>query len=176
MKKLVITAWILFCFASDSYALPIISTFDSDNEGWTATGAFVQHESTGGNPGGFLSIKDTDSDTFVAYVPAKFKGNLLAFDGGLLSYDVIIRDSPSPLGNPGSGFGRIQLHGGGSNATFDYAPDPPIPSPDFWKTYTAPLTASAWHTTSRQLGNGAFGRNHHAYHPSTVRSDSCGIG
>ncbi len=147
MKKLVITAWILFCFASDSYALPIISTFDSDDEGWTATGASVQHESSGGNPGGFLRIEDTQDDTFSVYLPAKFQGNLLEFDGGLLSYDVLVLNPIDPLTSIGSGFGRIQLHGGGSNTTIDYAPTPPIPSSQFWKAYNVPLTASAWNTT-----------------------------
>ncbi len=125
----------------------ISSTFTVDDEGWTATGATVTHEATGGHPGGFLAIADTGSDTFEVYPPAKFKGDLSAFEDGWLTYDVKLLVPTTPLASVGSGFGRIQLEGGGANATFDYAPTPPIPSPDFWKTYTVPMTASAWHTT-----------------------------
>ena len=146
MKGLIFSVVTLFCIVSNSYALPIISTFDTDTEGWTASGAFVTHENTGGNPDGFLSITDNDFDTATAIAPAKFEGNLLAFDGGLLSYDFIVLEPKIPLSSVGSGFGRIQMNGGGSNATFSYI-DPPIPSIDFWKTYYVPLTAQAWNTT-----------------------------
>ena len=126
-----------------------MSTFDLNTEGWTATGATVSHESTGGNPVGFLRVEDTESDTFELYPPLMFEGNLLDFDGGLITYDLILLSVPTtlPLTNVGSGLGRIQLEGGGSNATFDYAPNPPIPSADFWTTYFVPMTASAWNTT-----------------------------
>ncbi len=129
-----------------SAATVISSTFDADDEGWTATGAAVTHENTGGHPGGFLEIEDTGSDTFEVYPPSKFKGHLSAFDGGWLTYDVTVVVPTTPLASVGSGFGRIQLEGGGSNA-IDYAPNPPVPSTAFWKTYAVPMTAEAWHTT-----------------------------
>jgi len=123
----------------------LISAFDIDDEGWTAEGASITHEMSGGNPGGFLSIEDTGDDTFIILSPAKFHGNLLSFDGGILSYDVMAID-PTEFDSIGSGFGRIQLIGGGTNATFDYAPYPGPPS-ESWTTYYAPLTAEAWNTT-----------------------------
>ena len=125
----------------------ISSTFDTTAEGWTATGAAVTQEKTGGNPGGFLKIADTDTDTVEVYPPFKFKGNLSAFDGGLLTYEVKVFVPTTPLTSVGSGFGRIQLEGGGSNATFDYTPDPPVPGTASWKAYTVPMTAAAWRTT-----------------------------
>ena len=146
MRVFLFSVLAVFCFVSNSYALPIISTFDVDTEGWTASGASVMYESTGGNPNGFLSITDNAPDTATAIAPAKFNGNLLAFDGGLLSYDFIVLDPTTPLSSVGSGFGRIQMNGGGSNATFSYI-DPPIPSTQFWKAYYVPLTAQAWNTT-----------------------------
>ena len=65
------------------------------------------------------------------------------------NYDLILFSAPTtlPLTSVGSGLGRIQLEGGGSNATFDYAPNPPIPSTAFWKTYYVSMTAAAWNTT-----------------------------
>ncbi len=47
---------------------------------------------------------------------------------------------------PSSGFGQLELLGGGSNATFRYA-DPPAPALRVWTTYKVPFNAKAWHTT-----------------------------
>ncbi len=125
------------------------STFDFDEDGWAAwagEGA-IAYQSTGGNPGGFLKIEDVGGSSYVVYAPDKFKGNLSAYSGGAFSYDVTVFDPPTQQTSIGSGFGRIQLVGGGSNATFDYAGNPPIPSPGFWTTYNVPLTAAAWNTS-----------------------------
>ena len=150
MKKIFsITIFIFFMeFCGLSFATPpIISTFDVNDEGWIAIGATITHEDIGGNLGGFLSIEDVAGSTFSTYLPSKFKGDLLQFDGGLLSYDVIVIYPTIPFTSIGSGFGRIQLEGGGSNATFDYSPNPPIPSSQYWKTYYVPMIAEAWNTT-----------------------------
>jgi len=129
-------------------AATIISMFDVDNEGWTTdSGGAFTHEASGGNPGGFLRLTDIGSDTYVAFPPSKFLGNLIEFDGGLLSYDILAIQPTSV----GSGFGRIQLNCcGNPNATFDYAGNPPVPSSEFWTTYEVPMTASAWNTTQEQ--------------------------
>ncbi len=140
-------------------AMVVISTFDIDDEEWTATQdeLTIVHQSTGGNPGGFLSVEDLYwAVTGVAFPPSKFKGDLSEFEGGLLTYDLLLIHQPTtpipPNTQIDSGFGRIQLHGGGSNATFDYVHYPPIPSPLYpsplyWTTYYVPMTAEAWHTT-----------------------------
>ncbi len=149
MKKVVLAlfVFVMLFYSNSADAMFITSNFNVDDEGWTANGAVVSHESTGGNHGGFLKIEDTRDDTFSVFAPSKFQGDLSQFNGGLLSYDVIVLDPTTQLTSIGSGFGRIQLQGGGSNATFDYSPDPPIPSALFWKTYFVPMTADAWHTT-----------------------------
>ncbi|MBI5150868.1 MAG: PEP-CTERM sorting domain-containing protein [Candidatus Omnitrophica bacterium] len=159
MKAFLLLMIVLFCFATHSHAMLIISTFDVDDEGWTASGAAVMHEGVGGNPGGFLSITDNADDTAAAIPPSKFRGNLLEFDRGLFSYDFIVLEPTTPLTSVGSGFGRIQMNGGGSNATFSYI-DPPIPSTQFWKTYHVPLTAEAWNTTQENWGKVLSDVNH----------------
>jgi hypothetical protein len=132
-----------------SFATSIISTFDANDEGWTAeTGeGAITYQSTGGNPGGYLSIQDIGGSSYVVYPTSKFKGNLSEFNGGLLSYDIIAIYPTIQQTIIGSGFGRMQLVGGGLSATFDYAPNPPIPSPTQWLTYDVPMTAGAWNTT-----------------------------
>lgn len=151
MRKVFILAFIVLLVmavnSAQAVTIPIISTFDVNDEGWTVSGATVTHEGIGGNPDGFLSIEDAAGSTFSTYLPSKFKGDLLQFDGGLLSYDIIVIYPTIPFVSIGSGFGRIQLEGGGSNATFDYSPNPPIPSSQYWKTYYVPMTAKAWNTT-----------------------------
>ena len=135
-------------FSSAAFAATIVSTFDFNSEEWTTdAGGDITHNPYGGNTGGFLSIEDIAGDTYVAFPPSKFKGDLLEFNGGLLSYDVLVIDPVATLSSIGSGFGRIQMHGGGLNATFDYAPNPSIPSSQEWMKYYVPMTAEAWNTT-----------------------------
>ena len=130
-------------------ASTVSSTFDVDADGWTATpgAATVAHEASGGNPGGFLSSTDTDPTTPVVIAPAKFLGDLSAYDGGVLSYDMKVLDPTTPVTSVGDGLGRVQINGGGSNATFIYLPSPPFPSPDAWRRFVVPLTAAAFNTT-----------------------------
>ena len=148
MKKIavLIVVSLVLGFTTPASSSTIFSLFSSGDEGWTASGATVTRVSQGGNQGGYLRVEDNRDDTFSLFAPAKFYGDLLKYDGGLLTYDVLLIN-PTTIGNIGSGFGRIQLLGGGSNATFDYAPNPSVPSADFWKQYQVPLTAGAWNTT-----------------------------
>lgn len=69
----------------------ITSTFDGGSEGWAVTGDFFPliHSPAGGNPGGFIGYEDMafgDSTEFLA--PASFRGNIAAYYGGTLSYDL----------------------------------------------------------------------------------------
>ena len=124
----------------------VASTYDIDDEGWTADGALLVYVSEGGNSGGFVSMEDNAGDSFIASPPAKFIGNLTRFNGGMLSYEIKSLTA-NQLTEVGSGFGRITIIGGGHSAMLDYAPYPPIPSNVDWTPYYAPMTASAWHVT-----------------------------
>ena len=76
-------------------ATTISSTFDTGAEGWTALDT-VGHDynanwqSTGGNPGGFLEGVENVSNGGTGYfiAPSKFLGDLSAYAGGTLSYDL----------------------------------------------------------------------------------------
>ena len=78
-------------------AATISSTFDTGVEGWTAVDTtghdyFSTWKSTGGNPGGFLfgyeDYSITGTGFFIA--PSKFLGDLSAYAGGVLSFDIKI--------------------------------------------------------------------------------------
>ena len=72
----------------------ISSTFDTGAEGWSAldpTGDYTASwQSTGGNPGGFLQGNESNplGDTGYFIAPSKFLGNLSAYAGGTLTYDL----------------------------------------------------------------------------------------
>jgi hypothetical protein len=73
----------------------ISSTFDTGAEGWSAldqTGLdyTASWQSTGGNPGGFLQGTETNAAGGTGYfiAPSKFLGDLSAYAGGTLTYDL----------------------------------------------------------------------------------------
>jgi hypothetical protein len=166
MKKILYLGLVVFamsiCNVTISQAAKhvIQSTFNKNDEGWTSeTNELAQvYNSKGGHPGGFLSIEDLSwAESGVSFQPAKFKGDLSRFNGGMISYDLILLRQPTTPISPNQpiqgGFGRIGLYGVDANAIFDYVhypPIPPAPCPytGYWKTYHSPLTAEAWHSTS----------------------------
>jgi hypothetical protein len=72
----------------------ISSTFDMGAEGWSAVDPTTDYtaswQSTGGNPGGFLQGAETNPLGGTGYfiAPSKFLGNLSAYAGGILTYDL----------------------------------------------------------------------------------------
>jgi Laminin B (Domain IV) len=93
IKALVVAAALGFLAALPAKA-DLISTFDSGAEGWNAidpTGDYTSTwQSAGGNPGGYLLGSETDplGGTGYFYAPASWLGDLSAYGGGVLSYDL----------------------------------------------------------------------------------------
>lgn len=127
----------------------IISTFDKNDEGWTANGAALTYipNPNDNKAGGYITLLDNAGDSFIVLPPSKYFGDLTRFKGGMLSYD--IKSLSGPLTSVGSGFGRITIRGGGYSAQLDYAPYPPIPSDVKWTAYYAPMNADAWGVTEQ---------------------------
>lgn len=164
MKKLYFLWFLIifsFCFISQSSAA-IISNFNFGDEGWTGetTKETITYHPTGGNPRGFLSIEDLYwAETAVTFPPDKFKGNLLKYDGGVISYDVIVLRQPTTAITPETwadwgGF-KINLGHPGAGGTFANSlaglPNPPIPSDKYWTTYYAPMVAQYWRVTDQDF-------------------------
>lgn len=122
------------------------SDFNGSAEAWTHTGAAVfQQQAAGGNPGGFLYIDHAELDVTFIYAPAKFRGNLLAFNGGSVSFDGnMLGIGGSPYSAPGFDYGHLRLSNGAASATLDLLPSPGQPGQGLWTTYSAPFTAAAW--------------------------------
>jgi gliding motility-associated-like protein len=78
----------------------IVSTFDTDRDGWTAidsqTGANPTYQSTGGNSGGFIQVIDGVAGTATYYnAPAKFLGDRSASYGAFLRFDLQVSITPN---------------------------------------------------------------------------------
>jgi len=143
---------LVLCPGLAAQTIEIVSTFDTGTEGWSAIPLF-QHRPTGGNPGGFLFMDNPETDPVAVAAPAKFHGDLRAFDGGVLSFDGnMLRRGAEPdhrfwtdeeAAPYGGNYGTVTIRGAdGSTAKKDLEPGlPPVGS---WRTYTTPFTAQAF--------------------------------
>jgi hypothetical protein len=120
MRRLCATATTVFALALGTQALGVVweSTFDSDLDGWTGSGGTMSFSATGGNPGGFLRREDADATTMSVFAPAKFLGDLTAFEGGMLSFDAIALGTVPDF----TPFGTVTIRSGAMSATSDLAP------------------------------------------------------
>lgn len=133
-------------FSASSYGMTISSTFDTDAEGWTGSGASVAYVGAGGNPGGYIQVTDTGTVAPLnsgILAPAAFLGDLSAYIGGELSVDFRAISGANATLLPV--YGTVWIQGGGNEAFFDLAAAPP--GGGAWDTFTASLTAAAWGVT-----------------------------
>lgn len=131
---------------------PIKSSFDATIEGWalrefsTEENEYDTHstppsavtwDATGGNPGGSLAREDVIGQSDYFESPAAFHGNLTAYNGGTLRFDVRASTIEAPFAAPlvvMEAAGGILRYQGGPAATTGYT------------TFTVPLgvTAPGW--------------------------------
>ena len=139
----------LTTMASNAFgAAPIVSTFDTNLDGWTSQGTGAVVFDPVGNPGGsaeyerFINFPD-----LYAVAPAKFTGNLSAYDGQTFSFDA--ETVKVETGNPQAAFGRIDLYYAGlpTPISQDIAPGVPTTS---WQTYSGPFTAAGFGVSQAQ--------------------------
>ncbi|MBM4256610.1 MAG: PEP-CTERM sorting domain-containing protein [Deltaproteobacteria bacterium] len=139
-----ILAMVLYMFTGSLASANIISTFDTNLEGWTATGGALSHVTTGGNPDGFLQLTDTVTDWMTVYAPSSFQGDLSSFLGGTLSFDARNLNGVAadlfdvPL------FGTVTISGLGGSASRVLGGTGTPPLDGLWHTYSATLDPSLW--------------------------------
>ncbi len=119
-------------------AANIVSTFDSDADGWSATGDVHGFEwlATGGNPDGRIhAVDDATGATWYFIAPPKFLGDQSAAYGQTLSYDILIsaRDG-SPWHSP-----HVELVSSAMNVHIDAA----APTAGAWDSYSFELSETA---------------------------------
>lgn len=131
---------ILAVFALPAFAGTVVSTFDSNSEGWLAAddgpNTSVIYLAVGGHPGGTIQRTDLTSGYMHFQSPAKFLGNLSSYYNGTLSYDMLqtVADTDPTW------FYRELLQGAGVLIlhTVGLAPDT-----SNWVHLSVPLNASA---------------------------------
>lgn len=86
---------LLLLFISPICAQNLSSTFDIDDEGWSAiNGSNLSWKYRGGNPGGFILGEDSDNESIWYYIsPAPWSGNWTQYIGDNLSFDMRLIDS-----------------------------------------------------------------------------------
>jgi alkaline phosphatase D len=132
----------LIAFAGVTRAAVVVSTFDTDTDGWFRgagdNNSLVRWSATDGNPGGALTMQDEAAGTTdYWFAPAKFLGNQSASYGGTLAYDLKIDRTGQPFADL-----DVALVGGGHSVSglFNITPT------TTYQRISIPLTASnAWH-------------------------------
>jgi hypothetical protein len=120
----------------------ISSDFSVDTDGWTQSGATTfQQQASGGNPGGFLYIDNGEGAVTYLFAPAKYLGDLRAFDGGVISFDGIQLANTGTPWQTTADYGHLTLSGPGGTVTMDLVPGQPGAS---WTTYQGSLTPAAF--------------------------------
>ena len=124
----------------------VISTFDTDADGWTGMtftnkGVFLNstlpgfnYHAADGNPGGYISTLDPGpSEAARLGAPSKFLGNQSAMLGGALAFDLTIDRSGQVDQNPPP---LLLIQNGTNSLLFINSP---VPSVGGWTSYVVPL-------------------------------------
>jgi hypothetical protein len=126
-------------------AMTITNSFDADAQGWAGNPGqgSLAWVAAGGNPGGHIQISDigvTTNNGFGsgALAGPDFLGDLTAFDGGTLSFDMA---TFAGGGATFESFGNLQIQGGGLVATTDVAASAPAGG---WQNYSTSFDATSW--------------------------------
>jgi alkaline phosphatase D len=93
-------ALILGSLSAGAHGAVVVSTFDTDNDGWDAVGDVGwTHAPDFGNPAGsMLGIDTTTGDAWFFRAPAKFLGDQSSLYGTFLEYDIWVSRFNNPQG------------------------------------------------------------------------------
>ena len=123
----------------------IISTFETDDDGWQITGdaqggaAVPNYEGSKGNPAPSISATDdVQGGTWYFKAPGKFLGDKSGFVGGTLEFDLMQEiGSRNQFNND-----DIVLKGGGLTMTYDTSQNPGGGTSGSWTSYSVSLDDS----------------------------------
>jgi hypothetical protein len=158
-----LAALLLMTLIASHASADVVSTFDTNNNGWGSLGfanvgvgtpnfasvpvvSGVVFNAAGGNPGGFISKQDPDGNWQYFSAPAAFLGNQSTALGGNLTFNEITISNTQPALNPQGPLvaitnGSLILVFGGGGST-------PAISGTSWNSFSVPLSASSWKVTN----------------------------
>jgi hypothetical protein len=143
-------AGVIFTLAGSALALgqhfPVVSTFDSGNEGWTINenGNPAAWAEAGGNPGGFIRYVFAGAAPTSILAPSAFLGDWSSLDEvGYIRYDHLVGQETNVQYTCDH---RIMLVGPRGSALWNGPP--PNPPGSGWASYTVPLSRENWNVTS----------------------------
>ena len=121
----------------------LLSSFDTDAEGWSVSGGALYYRGTGGNPGGFIEFEDNEDQCGFFRAPSEFLGDLSQFSQGTLSFDLknTVDNGQTMLGC----YGSIRISSGSLQAEKNVVPYNTYL--DDWTSFSIPLTADDWGVT-----------------------------
>lgn len=123
-----------------SPVLPVVSTFDTTDEGWyqitIATRYHVTHVAADGNPGGYIKASDTTASGVWYFVaPPAYTGNVSAAYGKDLTFDLAQTSIDSQVDEV-----DVQLVGESKILVYDTPYNPQIA----WTWFRVPIVAGRW--------------------------------
>ena len=122
----------------------LISSFDTDAEGWSVSGGALYYHGNDGYPGGFVEFEDNEDQCGYFLAPNKFLGDLTEFSQGTLSFDLknTVDNGQTML----ACYGSIRISSG-----LIYAEKNVVPYNTYltdWTAFSIPMTAGDWGVTS----------------------------
>lgn len=148
IKTNVLVAFVcLLFFVSPPAPAQVTSTFDTDIDGWWTVGdpgsaPTPAWSSTGGNPGGCIKGTDVSIGTWFFYGPSKFRGDLSAYYGCNLTFDLKQSETDFPIDNT---YDVMIIKTNDSSIVYNTAYNPGTT----WTSYTIPLSeSSGWRRES----------------------------
>jgi hypothetical protein len=126
----------------------LVATFDAGIEEWTVAGNGSlnrpEHQSTGGNGGGFLVMRDREGTDMQLVAPLAFHGDLTHFTSGMAWFDAKTIDAASGQAHPV--FGVLTISDGKTTIKQDlFHPTEKVPTKD-WLRFSGRLTPEAFNT------------------------------
>jgi hypothetical protein len=150
---LIVIALPVLLFVSQVHAYPVLSTFDSDSDGWISFNNGAENvvwTASGGNPDGHIRLTDLTSSWGYFQAPAKYLGD--AEYGGGFSFALRVVNS-DPINFPQIYDVRTALVG---NGLFLLNELPTVPSTTSWTNYVFSLdetAAAGWRSFSNLSQN-----------------------
>jgi len=138
--------------AAAAHATTIISTFDSDLDGWTTDnlGTF-QQQAAGGDPGGYLYLDNDENIIAHIFAPPKFLGDLSGLDGGFLGFSGnLVGNGGTFWENVGDDYGVVWVAGPAGTASVDLFPNGATAPFQEWLTISVSFDAATWGKTQAE--------------------------